>query len=211
MLNREVAQAQLRTVHVTAWRSQRIQRMGSLPEPLQVVGYGIFGCSAAGQRLDSPESYKVQERSLEQLDALAPSDRLQVLAVIFPKFALTVEAAWQLNAHLPYQTGYSRRSFRSPSHPELSADRRRNWFQQLITVVEGYDQDLEWFVAWTPYLHYYAAETLGILFAAAINQNDALGQTIFDSLLASANGNHEIGAMGRHVTRALLVANREDG
>jgi hypothetical protein len=93
----------------------------------------------------------------------------------------------------------------------VSAARRRHWFQQLISVVDGYDQDLEWFAAWTPYLHYYAADTLGILFAAAINQNDALGQTIFDSLLASANGNHEIGAMGRHVTRALLIANREDG
>jgi hypothetical protein len=72
MLNREVAQAQLRTVHVAAWRSQRIQRMGSLPEPLQVIGYGIFGYSAAGQRIDTSESYEVHERSLNQLDALAP-------------------------------------------------------------------------------------------------------------------------------------------
>ncbi|MBW4662399.1 MAG: DUF4132 domain-containing protein [Drouetiella hepatica Uher 2000/2452] len=211
MLNREVAQAQLLLVHTADWRSQRLQRMGSLPQPLQAISYGILGYGDNAKRLDTSESYQVQERSFRELDALTPSDRLQILSVIFPKFAPIVEAAWQLIAQLPYQTGYSRRSFRSPAHPELSADRRRSWLQQLIGVVEGYDQDLEWFAAWTPYLSYYAADVLGILFAAAINQNDALGQAIFDSLIASANGNHEIGAMGRHVTRALLVANREDG
>lgn len=211
MLNREIAQAQLLTVYVADWRSHRIQTMGSLPDLLPAIGYGILGYGAEGRRLSTSESYPVQERSLHELDALIPSDRLQILRVIFPQFAPVVEAAWQLIAQLPYQMGYSRRSFRSPTHPALSAGRRHHWLQQLIGVVEGYDQGLEWFAVWTPYLSYYAADVLGILFAAAIDQNDALGQTIFDTLLASAHGTHEIGAMGRHVTRALLVANREQG
>ena len=70
---------------------------------------------------------------------------------------------------------------------------------------------MEWFAVWVPYLNYRAPDVLGILLAAAINQNDALGQTIFAILTASASGNHDVGAMGRHVTRALLVANRVDG
>lgn len=211
MLNREVAQAQLRTVYIADWRSQRIQHMGNLPQQLQSIGYGILGYGADGRRLDSVELYEVQNRSLHQLDELVSGDRLQILSVIFPKFAAIVEAAWQLIAQLPYQSVYSRCSFRSPTHPEMSAAQRQSWLQKLITAVEGYDQDLEWFAVWVPYLNYYTPDVLGILLAAAINQNDALGQTIFDSLTASASGNHDIGAMGRHVTRALLIANRVDG
>lgn len=211
MLNREVAQAQLHSVQVADWRSQRIQPMSNLPQTLQSIGCGVLGYRTDGRRLDHSEVYLIQNQSLHQLDELDSDDRWQVLNILFPKFASVVEAAWQLFAQLPYQAGYSRRSFRSSSHPELSLDKRCNWLQQLIGVVEGYDQELEWFAIWTPYLSYYASDTLGILFAAAIDQNDALGQRIFDSLIASATGNHDIGAMGRHVTRALLVAHREDG
>ncbi|MBE9178027.1 DUF4132 domain-containing protein [Oculatella sp. LEGE 06141] len=211
MLSREVAQAQLQKLYSADWQSQRIEQLSHLPERLRTFGYGILGRDAAGQRLDSSASYQVQEDSLQQLDQLALDDRLQIFSVLFPKFAATVEAAWQLLTQLPYQSGYSRRSFRAPTCPELSATRRHQWLQKLIGVTEGYDQDLEWFAAWTPYLSYYAADVLGILFAAAINQNDELGQTLFEVLTASASGNHEIGAMGRHITRALLVANRPDG
>lgn len=211
MLNREVAQAQLATVKVADWRSQRFQALVDLPPSLQEIGYGLWGCGSEGKSLSSSESYTTQEQALQQLDALGEGERLQILSLIFPQFAPTVAAAWQLVTQLPYQSGYMRKSFRSPAHPDLSASKRHTWLQQLISVVEGYDQDLAWFAAWTPYLTYYAPDTLGILFAAAINQQDDLGQTIFDILTASATGNHEIGAMGRHVTRALLVANRPEG
>lgn len=211
MLNPEVAQAQLKTVYLADWRSQRLKQMGNIPEALQSIGYGILGYGSDGRRLQNYEFYEVREQSLNQIDELVSSERLQILSVIFPKFAAIVEAGWQLITQLPYQSSYHRRSFRTPTNPELSAAKRRSWLQQLISVIEGYDQDLDWFAAWVPYLSYYAADTLGIIFAAAIDRNDALGQTIFDILTASASGNHEIGAMGRHVTRALLVANRADG
>jgi hypothetical protein len=211
MLSREVAQAQLQTLYLTDWKPQRIRQLGNLSEELQTVGYGILGRDATGRQLDYSQLYQIQEQSHQQLDQLAPADRLQILSIVFPKFATTVEAAWQLFGQLPYQSVYSRRSFRAPTHPEFSATKRYQWLQQLIDVVEGYDQDLEWFAAWTPYLNYYASDVLGTLFAAALNQHDALGQTLFEILTASASGNHEIGAMGRHVTRALLVANRPDG
>ncbi len=212
MLNPEVAQAQLGTVYVADWRGQRLKQMGNLPEALQSIGYGILGYGSDGRRLDNYQSYSAQQAELYQLDVLAPSEREQIISVIFPKFAALVEAGWQLISQLPYQSDSYRRSFHSPTHPELSASKRREWLSQLIHATQGYDRDLEWFAAWVPYLNYYAAtDTLGILFAAAINQDDALGQTIFDILTASASGNHEVGAMGRHVTRALLVANRVDG
>ncbi|MBD1909122.1 DUF5724 domain-containing protein [Leptolyngbya sp. FACHB-8] len=212
MLNREVAQAQLKKLYLADWKSQRVQRLADLPEGLRIVGRGILGYGADGQNLNAAELYQLQEQFYRQLDQLAPSDRLQIFCILFPKFAATVEAAWQLLGQLPYQSGHSRRSFRTPAHPELSAAKRYQWFQQFVYAVEGYDQDLEWFAAWAPYLpYYYATDVLGILFAAAIAQNDELGHALFTVLTASASNNHEIGAMGRHVTRALLMADRLEG
>ncbi|WP_309739105.1 DUF5724 domain-containing protein, partial [Chamaesiphon sp. OTE_20_metabat_361] len=88
--------------------------------------------------------------------------------------------------------------------------KRTWWFQRLLDVVNGYDVDLAWLASWCPYLGY-NGDILGYLFAAAIDAGDKLGQEIFDILIASAKGEHEIGAMGRHVTRSLLLANRPEG
>ncbi len=211
MLSREVAQVQLQQFYLTDWKAQCVRQFGQLPDLLRMVSYGILGYDADGKPFAHAEFYLLQEQFHQQLDQLTPADRLQIFCILFPKFAETVEAAWQLLQQLPYQSGYSRRSFRAPHHPEFSAEKRYQWLQQLISVVEGYDQDLAWFAAWTPYLNYYASDVLGILFAAAIDQNQELGQTLFEILTASASGNHEIGAMGRHVTRALLVANYPEG
>lgn len=82
---------------------------------------------------------------------------------------------------------------------------------RLIPIIGGYEQNLAWFAAWTSYLSYYAGDVLGLLFAAAIEAGDAQGEAVLQVLLASAKGEHEIGAMGRHITRALLVANRTEG
>ncbi|HWE60410.1 MAG TPA: hypothetical protein VHB98_01740, partial [Chloroflexota bacterium] len=45
----------------------------------------------------------------------------------------------------------------------------------------------------------------------AIDADGSEGETIFETLTSSARGEHPIGAMGRHVTTALLVASRPDG
>ena len=62
-----------------------------------------------------------------------------------------------------------------------------------------------------PYLGYAIESSLGNLFAAAINKGDKLGKEILQVLIDSAKGEREIGAMGRHVVRALLVANNPTG
>ncbi|MGG6296415.1 HEAT repeat domain-containing protein [Leptolyngbya sp. AN02str] len=211
MLNREIAQEQLKTFHTKDWRSQRVQQTGDLPEPLRTIGYGILGYGADAQKLPPTEMGLTQARSHQQFDQLTPDERYPIFRVWFPTFAPTVEAAWQLLGQLSYQWGYDRRSFRAPNHPEFCAFRRYQWLQRLIHLTEDYHQDLAWFAAWTPYLGYGAGNIFGILFAAAIDQHDDLGETIFKVLTASAHGTHDIGAMGQHVTCALLVANQPDG
>jgi hypothetical protein len=211
MLNPEVAQAQLKLIVSKDWRSHRIQQFAALPQNLASIGYGLFCLGEDGTPGDYSQVYLYQQKALERLDGLSEGDRTQIFSILFPTISAIVELAWQFYSQLPYPMGYNRRSFRAPHHPEFTQAKRSQWLVQLIGTIEGYDQDLEWFAAWVPYLGYSAPDVLGILFATAINQGDALGQSISQILLDSARGDHEIGAMGRHVTRALLVANDPKG
>lgn len=186
MLNPEAAQAQLKQLFNPDWRSQHLQQIAKLPPPLAAVGYGLLGHNEDGRSGDYTQTYQYQEKALQALEELSDSDRLQIFSILFPKFSDTVELAWQLHNQLPYQQGYSRRSFRVPHNPELNQAKRGQWLTQLIEAIEGYEQELEWFADWVPYLTYGAPDALGILFAAAINRGDTLGQTILQILLDSA-------------------------
>src|SRR5262249_26979753 len=104
------------------------------------------------------------------------------------------------------------KAFRAPNTPQVTQNSRFEWLSGLVPTVGRFDQDLSWFATWAAHLSRgWSAEELGILFAAAIDAGGAEGDAIFNILGESARGEHEIGAMGRHVTRALLVASRPDG
>src|SRR5205814_4178257 len=87
---------------------------------------------------------------------------------------------------------------------------RRDWLISVHGFTYRFEQDIRWFAAWAPYIGW-GADSLGILFASAIDAGGPDGDAVFDILVDSAKGAHEIGAMGRHVSRALLVASRPDG
>lgn len=211
MINREEAQKQLQELRVKNWKTTRIEQMKGLPTTLAEIGFSLLGCDSQGKPIDTIRQYQHNNKNIEKFEALNSTERLEIFRILFPEFWQLVEQAWQLLTQLPYQIGYQRKAFRLPNNPEFFCDRRYQWLMQLLQVVEGYEQPLAWFAAWTPYLGYYGADTLGILFAAAINENNERGQEIFDILIASANGEHEIGAMGRHVTRGLLVSSNAKG
>ncbi|BAU14354.1 hypothetical protein LEP3755_49010 [Leptolyngbya sp. NIES-3755] len=206
MLNPEIAQAQLKQFYNAEWKNQQLQQAAELPESIRSIVYGLLGCNSNGR---STTEYQLiddfQRKALLKIAEL--EDPAPVFECLFPKFASTVNEAWKLHNQLPYQVGYYRRSFRAPNHPQFQSYRQYNWLLDLIGAVTGYDQDLAWFAAWFPYLNR-SADTFGILFAAAINQND---EQIFQVLMDSALGDHDIGAMGNHVIRAFLTANRQEG
>ncbi|MEL6814887.1 MAG: DUF5724 domain-containing protein, partial [Cyanobacteria bacterium J06598_3] len=109
----------------------------------------------------------------------------------------------------PYQSGYARRAFRA-NQLKHHQQRRDYWLGSLLNLTQKYEQPLDWYATWAAYLGY-GSDTLSFVFAAAINEGDALGDAVFEILCDSARGEHEIGAMGRHVVRSLLVANRPEG
>lgn len=211
MLNPEYVKEQLQTFRISDWHETIVAKAAILPQSLKKIVFGILKRDNFGQIfIEYRAKYEAQDKVFSQLNSLNIDERLQILELLFPQIYLYVEAALQLFSQLPYQLGWQRKSFRSPNSPEINKSVRQAWLRQLFNSLQGYERDITWFAAWTPYL-YYANDTLGILFAAAINTNSEEGNKVFDILLDSAKGEHEIGAMGRHVTRALLIANRPDG
>src|SRR5262249_48124220 len=55
------------------------------------------------------------------------------------------------------------------------------------------------------------AYAIGHLLAAVISSGGESADEVFEIVCRSARGEHEIGGMGRHVTRALLSASRPEG
>ncbi len=211
MLNPEYAKEQLQTFRVSDWHETRVAKAATLSQALKEIVFGILERDNCGQIIiEYHAKYEIQDKAFNQLDSLSLEARVKIFELLFPQLHSYIEAAWQLFSYSPYQIGWQRKSFRAPNKPEIHNIARCQWFSQLFSSVEGYDQDITWLAAWTPYLGY-TSDALGILFAAAINSNSEEGNNVFEILLDSARGEHEIGAMGRHVTRALLIANRSDG
>jgi hypothetical protein len=211
MLNPEIAQARLKEYQVTDWQSVRLAKLAKLPAKLRSIGYGILAHDDKGNpvKVDYYHPSSIIEDNLKNLNGLKPSERLKIFEILFPQFAPVVEAAWRsFETSWTYQEGYNRKSFRVPG---ATSSKQRSWLLSLMNnVVRNYEPDLPWLASWSAYLGYYN-DSLGYLFAAAINLDDAVGKEVFEILIASAKGEHEIGAMGRHVVRSLLLSNRPDG
>jgi Family of unknown function (DUF5724)/Domain of unknown function (DUF4132) len=211
MLNPEIAQARLKEYEIKEWQSQCLAKLIKLPKELRSIGCNLLSHDETGQPIKSDNAYQIVGDAFTTLGTLTVADRLQIFQILFPKYAEMVEATWQSFDQWTYQMGYGRRSFRAPGVPEVYSSKREWWLQAFWNVVKSYDLDLPALAAWCPYMSYSAADVAGYIFAVAIDRQEPVGQEIFDILVASTKGEHEIGAMGRHVTRALLLASREEG
>lgn len=211
-LKPEVAEQRLEKVKVANWQAKLHARLKALPKALAGPAFGLLGRDATGKDIsDWQKSQDATNAAVAAIDALAAAQRAKLFAGFFPHLGKHFAAAWDLFPRLPYQEEGDRRAFRAPNNPELYRERKADWFRGVLSELEEYQAEvvtLEWLAAWAPYLGYGGADEVGLLLAAAI---DAGENAIFDILKASASGQHEIGAMGKHVTRALLVSSRKDG
>ena len=215
MLKPEIARERLKEFQTPNLDAQLAAAVRPLSEAQRTACYGLLGRDAQGKAFFGGD-YAARQKALDK--AMAPllgpdgADRRAVLGALFGPLAPHVEAGWRLHDRLPYQSGWMRKPFRAPQHPRRADAARVAWLQSLLHTARPYqDQTLPWLAAWASYVGGYQADALGVLLAAAIDQRDAVGEEVFDILLATARGEHEIGAMGRHVTRALLAADRPDG
>lgn len=212
MISKEEAQERLKSFHNPEHTSEQLARLGKLSPDLSRLGQIYIHAG--------PEWEKLQEEGVRRawyepnpeltFQLFSASERKSLFAALFPGIASYVEDAWNLFDLLPYQASYQRRPFRNPKDTTLES--RVAWLQRLPHALRGYEhQDIVWLAAWVSHLGYWGSDTLGYLFAAALDKKDKIGDEVFNVLIASANGTHETGMMGRHVVRALLCSPRVDG
>jgi HEAT repeat protein len=211
MISKEAAQERLKTFHNPNSSIEQIARLEKLSANLSIIGQILIQAGPEWEKLQKDQKKSESRKySIEQIKNLNPKNRLSLFNALFPGIAAYVEAAWELFDNFPYQSGYQRRPFRNPKQFSLKA--RISWLQGLPHAVGGYEhQDVIWFASWAPHLGYWGPDTLGYLFAAAIQAGGKTGNEVFSILVSSANGSHEIGMMGRHVVRGLLCSSRQEG
>lgn len=211
MLKIEDARAQLEKMENKEWFAQRLRAAESLPAELRETARTLVGPSE-----DEPFSYLQAQKATRELakgfKSMDDKGRLQCFETLAPGLGTVIERGWQMHDRLPYQGGYGRKPFRAPGHPEALITRRVKWLEDVLNIIGPYQKDITWFAAWAPFVaRHRPADTLGVLLAAAIDGGGKEGEEVFQILCASGRNEHEIGGMGRHVTRGLLDAGRPDG
>jgi hypothetical protein len=214
-LNPEKAQEQLEKCKDSKREAKCLERVRALPAGLSAAAFGLLGRAADGKDIrDWQKSNKARREAAAAIDKLPAAQRAKLFAAFFPHLGKYFAAVWEMFPRLPFQDDYERRAFRAPNSPALYAGRKGSWFSGVYGELNDYKDELltlPWVATWAPYMGYGGADDVGLLLAAGIEAGGKEGEEVFDILKESAAGRHPTGAMGKHVTRALLVADRKDG
>ena len=189
-----------------------------LPKPLRAIAYDLLDRDEVGKGfdlLDWQARQPRQDAASIELDALPPSKRLRLFEAFFPRLAPQVELAWQFLKASPFPDGPTRKPFRAPRRAEASRPKRRDWLVSMLHIAGIYQCETltaPWLATWAPHFgESWYQDEIGKLLAAVIDSGGPKGNEVFDILAQSLRNEHEIGGMGRHVVRALLLSSRADG
>jgi HEAT repeat protein len=218
MLTPELAKKQLEAWSEPEGLARFVPLVAKLPKKLRPAGYTLLGRMAdGGEQKDWQLWVREREAAFAALDQGPAGDRLTLFKLLFPACPEAIDRGWQFLTAAPYQQSYARRPFRAPHLPEVTLDLRSAWLAELMEQTALYQSDIvtpAWLATWANYLgngYGDRSGAIGRLLAAVIDGGGKSGDEVFEILRQSALNEHEIGAMGRHVTRALLLASRADG
>jgi hypothetical protein len=197
-----------------------IEKIGHLSPLLQQVVADAFGCEIVDGKFKSLQHWEkiraAEQRGVTQLAQLTDRQRQEIVEAVLPGFSPWVESTFDLLQRVPYQTSYARKPFRT-SQTNHTAAKRGEWLKDILRSLFLYQPQVltpTWLAVWAPYLGpmKYAPchDDLGYLLAAVIDRGGSDGEEVLEILKASATNEHEIGSMGRHVTRALLTCSNPD-
>ncbi len=196
---------------VKPWLEARMDRLAGFNPTTRTIGQLLLGVDENGKRESQQmPTWRMQIDGANRLKTLDEPELLRLGEAFFPRFPDAFKAAWKLHERLPFQSGYARKPFRAPTRGDLLIETRRRFLANLLSSVEGYDEDLVWLAAHAPHIAAYGAEQFGLLLAAAIDLGDTQARDIEQVLRDSASGLDEIGQMGRHVTAAFLCSQNQE-
>lgn len=214
MLTHEAAEKRLEAFKAKDGLQRRLADVRALPDPLRGLASDLVGHALeSNQTTDYHRLPRVQYAAAAAINQLPEPDRLRIFAALFGGLCRQAEATWQALSSAPYQMSYNRRPFRAPGHPDVYSPRQAAWAAGIFKITSLYEQDITWWAEWAGYLPIWqrGVSELGWLFAGTMDRGGDEGQAVYDTLTASAKGEHPIGVMGRHVTRGLLSANNPQG
>lgn len=183
-----------------------------LPAALKAPALAVLGRDPRGAPVeDWALLLRRRYEAADALDGMTPADRGRVFAALFPALAAEVEAAWLLKRAGPYQEAFERKVFRAPNSPAVTRRARIDWLAGLARELEGVRQDVtalaERAFERDPLGE---AESLGPVYAAAIDGGGPAGETVYGLFSRSARGEAPAGSPGRQAVRALLLSARPD-
>ncbi len=214
MLKPEQAREALKEFAVEGWKDRRLKAAPKLPEGTRQIAWVLLGRDRQGKSVDKlgwEDRRKLTADLGDRLDSLGAPQSRRLWQTLLPGVAAHVDGALDLTRRMPYQSGWSRKAFRAPNDPSVTRKARAELAESLVENLGPYgDRDIAWVATWAAHLNV-DEEALALALAAAIDGGGAEGEAVFEILLDSARGTHEIAATGRHVTRALLAAGRPEG
>lgn len=219
MLNAEEARARLGPMQGPAWRERAVVRVKKLPRELWPIADALLEPPPAATSCEDRRAHDAEvQRAGEALDGVDDRDRLALGVALHPKLGAAIARWWVDARSQPYTVGYTRRAFRAPRTPGITAPLRARQLAVLVDRLGPYDHDATWVAAWAPHigtgLGYgyddFAHSMAGPLLAAAIDLGGRGGDDTLATLLAIGNGEHAVGTMGRHVIVGLLRCGREE-
>lgn len=207
MLSPEEAKSRLDQRRVTNFEARMRARVLRLPDRARSLA-AVFVDPKSGERIwrRVDPSY---ERLGERIDALEPADRDALFRALFPEIADDALRAWGILSRQAYGVGSLRRGFRAPNHPALSHEARANWLEDLLRVMWGYEEDVAWLAAWSEHLTGWNT-SVGDLLAVVVDGGGERAEAILGTLIAAAEGRHDVAVPGRQSIRALALCSRPE-
>lgn len=212
MLTREAAEEALKKHRNKAFLDQRVARLAGLSEAARPNARTLLQLQDERKTVRHwQEIREQQEKALAALAALSEAELESMIRTMFPELATYMLRALANMARQPYMKGHGRKPFRAPRSPNLLLEQRLAFLSSIFGELGEYPPDVEWIAAWHPHAWSYRGMFVVPLLAAAMDENDAKGQKVFDILIASAKGEHEVGQMSRALIAAFLLSERREG
>lgn len=189
------------------WVAVREKAMRGLPRVVKQVGQKLVDLAKDPEPGKTTDVWRTQNTAKHFLVRYDDKVLLQLGDALFPKLAKAFRAAWKLHDRLPYLSGPTRKPFRAPGREDLLKEARVEFLVYLLHSLESLDLDLPQLAAYAPHLEFaYNGSQIGLLLAAGIDAGGPQADEIKQILRDSAEGQHEIGQMGRHVITAFLCS-----
>ncbi len=227
MLDPETAREHLRDAASENPLSLRVERARGLPPAPRAAAFSLLGCDLEGNLFTSyrtsPGRVEAQTEAAALCDSISVPEREQLFRAFFPRLGGAMARWWSPDVSPLHQVGWNPRPFRLLNNADGSRAARLHQLQSLLSDSPHFgigrycEQGPLWFATYAPYVgsegsRAMIGDRLGAVLSTAIDRNDpAESNAIQEVLILSARGEHPIGAMGRHVVRALLSSSRPEG